>query len=185
MSETLRALRGAARFCRFDPAAVAEFDPGVNATKRSFMAALYCVPFNVAIVALDLQHAKAPPDDLSLFALVQIIAYVIQVAGFPLVLFGLTRFLGVVERWPLFVTAQNWFALPAIAALSICILLDYSGTLGGEAGAVLFLLVQGYAFAVEAFIARVTLGVTALASIAIVLLDYVIGIGVDRLAALL
>jgi len=184
MSETLRALRGAARFCRFDPAAVAEFDPGVNATKRSFMAALYCVPFNVAIVALDLQHAKAPPDDLSLFALVQIIAYVIQVAGFPLVLFGLTRFLGVVE-WPLFVTAQNWFALPAIAALSICILLDYSGTLGGEAGAVLFLLVQGYAFAVEAFIARVTLGVTALASIAIVLLDYVIGIGVDRLAALL
>jgi len=185
MSETLRALKGAVRFCRFDPAAVAEFDPGLGAAKRSFMAALYCVPFNVAIVALDLQHAKAAPDDLALFALVQLSAYVIQVAGFPLALFGLTRFLGVVERWPLFVTAQNWFALPAIAALTLCILLDYSGTLGGEAGAVLFLLVQGYAFSVEAFIARVTLGVTALASIAIVLLDFVIGIGVDRLAAAL
>jgi len=185
MIESLRALKGVVRFCRFDPAAVAEFDPGLGAARRSFMAALYCVPFNIAIVALDLWHAKTPPDDLSRFALLQAIAYVIQVAGFLLLVLGLARFLGLAERWPLFVTAQNWFALPAIAAFTFCILLDDSGTLGRDAGAMLLLLVQAYAFSVEAFIARATLGVTVLASIAIVLLDFVISIGADRLAAVL
>jgi hypothetical protein len=184
-SETMRAIAGAVRFCRFDPAAVAEFDPGLGAAKRSFMAALYCVPFTVAIIALDVSYAKQQPDDLWLYALVQAIAYVIHAAGFPLAMLSLARFLGIAERWPLFVTAQNWLSLPAVAALSICVLLDYSGSFGQQAGALLFLLVQGYVFSVEAFIARVTLGVTALASIAIVLLDFVIGIAVDRIAVTL
>jgi hypothetical protein len=182
-SETRRAISGAIRFCKFDLGAVAEFDPGLGAAKRSFMAALYCVPFTVAIIALDLFYTKQPPDDLWTYALVQAIAYVIHTAGFPLAMLGLARFLGLVERWPLFVTAQNWLSLPAVATLSICVLLDYSGIIGQQLGAVLFLLVQGYVFSVEAFIARVTLGVTVLASIAVVLLDFVIGIGVDRIAA--
>jgi uncharacterized membrane protein len=143
------------------------------------------VPFTVAIIALDVSYAKQKPDDLWLYALVQAIAYVIHAVGFPLAMLSLARFLGIVERWPLFVTAQNWLSLPAVAALSICVLLDYSGIFGQQAGAVLFLLVQGYVFTVEAFIARVTLGVTALASIAIVLLDFVIGIAVDRIAVTL
>jgi hypothetical protein len=182
-SETRRAISGAIRFCKFDPGAVADFDPGLGAATRSFMAALYCVPFTVAIIALDLFYTKQPPDDLGIYVLVQALAYVIHTAGFPLAMLGLARFLGLVERWPLFVTAQNWLSLPAVAALSLCVLLDYSGILGQQVGAVLFLLVQGYVFSVEAFIARVTLGVTVLASVAVVLLDFVIGIAVDRLAA--
>jgi hypothetical protein len=179
-SETVRAILGVVKFCRFDPSAVKEFDPGVGAALRSFLAALYGFPLYAAVLLLDAWKMPHPPADLWIYGLVQTGAYVFHTLTFPLVVFGLMRLLGPVKGWPLFVSAQNWLALPQIAALLYFVLIGYSGILG-PAGAVLLVLFQFYSLAVEAYIARVTLGQTALASFAIVLVDVVMGVAVDQL----
>lgn len=180
-SETIRALAGGLRFWKFDRTAAAAFDPSGAAAKRSFMAALYGLPFYAAVLALDVWQSTDAPADFGLYALVQLIAYVVHTAGFPLAVLGLARVLGHAQQWPLFVTAQNWFGLPQVVALLACVVLDRSGILG-PLGALLLVIVQFYSLAVEAYIARVTLGVTALASFAVVLLDIVLGVGIDQLA---
>jgi len=182
-SETIRALAGALRFCKFDFAAVASFDPGPDAAKRSFWAAAYGVPFYAAVLALDLWQSTADkPTDLGIYALVQAIGYVVQTAGFPLAVLGLARLLGHARQWPLFVTAQNWTSFIQVVALFVAIVVDQSGILG-VVGTLLLIGVQTYALVVEGYVAKVTLGVTATASCAIVLLDIVFGVGVDQLAA--
>ena len=183
-SETARSIAGALRFWRFDRAAVGVFDPSPAAALRSFMAALYGLPFYAAVLALDVWQSQHMPDDLWLYALVQFIAYVTHTAGFPLAVLGLTRFLGHGAQWPLFVTAQNWFGLPQVVVLLLCVVVDRSGILGPIGGFIL-VAVQFYSLAVEAFVSRVTLGVDAVAAFAIVLLDIVIGVGIDQVAALL
>ncbi|HLZ66025.1 MAG TPA: hypothetical protein VKQ29_07325 [Aliidongia sp.] len=184
MSETVRSIGGALRFCKLDPTAVTAFDPGIGAAKRSFMAALYGAPFYAALLALDVWQAAQKPADLWIYALVQAIAYIVHTAGFPLAVLGLVRILGHVERWPLFVTAQNWFGLPQVVALLVAVVLDRSGILG-PLGTLLLVIVQFYSLAVEAYVARLTLGVTALASLAVVLLDLVLGVAIDQFAATL
>ena len=183
-SETVRSVAGALRLCKFDRTAVAAFDPGIGAAKRSFMAALYGAPFYAGVLALDVWHAADKPDDLWVYALVQALAYVIHTAGFPLAVLGLVRLLGPAGQWPLFVTVQNWFGLPQVAVLLACVVLDQSGILG-PVGALLLVLFQLYSLGVEAFIACVTLGVSALAGFAVVLLDLVLGVGIDQFASAL
>jgi hypothetical protein len=181
-SETIRALAGALRFCKLDFAAVAAFDPGPDAAKRSFWAAVYGVPFYAALLALNLwQSAADKPADLGTYALVQAIAYVVHTAGFPLAVLGLARLLGHAGQWPLFVTAQNWLGLIQLVALLATIVLDQSGILG-VVGTLLLIGVQLYSLVVEGYVAKVTLGVTVTASCAIVLLDIVFGVGIDQLA---
>ena len=181
-SETIRALAGALRFYKLDFAAVAAFDPGPEAAKRSFWAAVYGAPFYAAVLALDLWQSTTKPADIGVYSLVQVIAYVVHTAGFPLAVLGLARLLGHARQWPLFVTAQNWIGLIQLMALFVTIVLDQSGILG-VVGTLLLIGVQLYALVVEAYVAKVTLGVTATASCAIVLLDIVFGVGVDQLAA--
>jgi hypothetical protein len=183
-SETVRSIAGALRFCKLDATAAAAFDPGTGAAKRSFMAALYGVPFYAGVLALDVWQGTDKPSDLWLYALVQAIAYVMHTAGFPLAVLGLARILGHAEQWPLFVTTQNWFGLPQVVALLGCVVLDRSGILG-PVGALFLVMVQFYSLGIEAYITRVTLGVTALASFAVVLLDIVLGVGIDQVAATL
>ncbi|HEV2675800.1 MAG TPA: hypothetical protein VGV37_14745 [Aliidongia sp.] len=181
-SEAARSLVGALRFCRFDRTAASAFDPSPAAALRSFWAAFYGLPFYAVALALGLWHSPHRPDDLWLYALVQVIAYVAHTAAFPLGVLGLARLLGHVAQWPLFVTAQNWFGLPQVVALLVCVTLDQTGVLG-PVGLALLLAVQLYSFAVEGFISWATLGVKPLAAFAIVLLDIVIGFGIDELTA--
>lgn len=180
-SETIRSLAGALRFCKFDFAAVAAFDPGAGAAKRSFMAVLYGVPFYAAVLAIDIWQSADKPADFWVYALVQAIAYIVHAAGFPLAVLGLARLLGHVEQWPLFVTAQNWLGLIQMVALFATVILDHSGILG-VVGTLLLVGVQLYSLVVEGYVAKVTLGVTVTASCAIVLLDIVFGVGIDQLA---
>lgn len=180
-SETTRSLAAAFRFWRMDRTAAAAFDPGSAAALRSFLAALYGVPFYAGVLALDLWHAPDRPADLWIYGLVQAIAYVIHTAGFPLAVLGIARVTGHIEQWPLFVTAQNWFGLTQVMALLATLVLDQSGILG-TVGTLLMVGAQFYLLFIEGFIASVTLGVSPLACVAIVLLDVVFGVGIDQLA---
>ena len=180
-SETIQSLAGALRFYKLDFAAVAAFDPSAAATKRSFWAALYGAPFYAAVLALDVWQSSDKPSDFGVYALVQVIAYVVHTVGFPLAVLGLARLLGHAGQWPLFVTVQNWTSLLQLLGLLVTVVLDQSGILG-PVGALLLIGVQLYALVVEAYVAKVTLGVTITASCAIVLLDIVIGVGIDQLA---
>ena len=179
-SETIRSIAGALRFCRFDRTAATAFDPSPATALRSFMAALYRLPFYVGVLALNLWQSAHLPDDLWLYGLIQLIAYVAHTAAFPLAVLALVRFLGHVAQWPLFVTAQNWFRLLQISAQLACLVLDRSGILGSVGTAVLVAVVL-YSLFVEVFVSQMTLGVSLLASIAVVLLDIVIGVGIDQL----
>jgi len=180
-SETVRAVAASFRFWRMDRTAAAGFDPSPRAALRSFMAALYGVPFYAGVLALDLWHSADRPADLGTYALVQAIAYVIHTAGFPLAVLGMLRAIHHAEQWPLFVTAQNWFGLTQVAALLATLVLDQSHILG-PVGAALLVGLQFYLLFIEGFIAAVTLGITPLACFAIVLLDVVFGVGIDQVA---
>jgi hypothetical protein len=178
-SETARAISGAVRFCGFDPAAVKQFDPRVGAALRSFLAALYGLPLYAAVLALDVWTMDKRPADLWAYALAQAAAYVFHTLAFPLAVFGLMRPLGPVKGWPLFVTVQNWFGLLQAGALLYFVVIAHSGILG-LGGVALLVLFQLSSMAIEAYIAMVTLGETALAGCAIVLLDVVLGAVVDQ-----
>ena len=183
-SETIRSIAGALRFFKFDRTAVAAFDPSPAAALRSFMAAFYGLPLYAGVLALDLWQSAHMPGDLWLYGMVQPIAYVAHTAGFPLAVLVLARFLGHVGQWPLFVTAVNWLGLLQITAQLACTILDRSGILG-QVGTALLVAVLVYSLFVEVFVARTTLGVSLLAAVAVVLLDIVIGVGIDQLTATL
>ncbi|GGF08752.1 hypothetical protein GCM10011611_12780 [Aliidongia dinghuensis] len=183
-SETVRSLAGALRFLKFDLRAIAAFDPSTGAAIRSFMAALYGVPIYAGLLALDLLQAEKQPADLGVYALVQLIAYIARTAAFPLAVLGLARILGHVEQWPLFVTAMNWFGLVQITVQLAATILDQSGILGAT-GSVLAQVVLLYLLTAEAFVAWAALSAPALAGFAVVLLDIVIGVGIDKIATFL
>ena len=171
---------GAWRLARLDVGAMAWFDRSAHGVWRSFWAMAFAYPGFLVLLAFRPTPAQPwslpPPQSL----LVETISYVIGWTALPLIIFEIWHWFRREEQSLDFIVAYNWAQLLQIPP-SIVIALVASALTPTLAVALHF--VFGVALiAYEWFIARVALRASGLMATAVVLLDLVVGMGVDALA---
>lgn len=157
---------GAFALARRDPNGLALIDGSAHGALRSFWVALLVAP---AYVAMDLLAGGWDQDYDLRRIVIQIIAYVIDWAAFPLVMAGVADSLGRGGYYTRYVAVYNWsalvqmsFLLPA-AALAVAFPSPASVLLAQGVGIVMLVY--------RAYVAHVALAAPALVCAGIVLLD--------------
>ena len=146
-------------------------EPGLAGARRSFWAALICLP-PFAVLRIGDWLAAAAPAQL---AAADLLGYVAGWAGYALLTRPLAGWLGRAEHWPRFVTAWNWCNVVQYTLLLVAAVPDWLGApdwVRQTAG----LIAIGWAVWLEWYAARLTLEVGALAAAALTGLDLLLGL---------
>lgn len=161
---------------------VAEGEASVDVAARSFWAAALCLPAFVCLRLIGYAHEPIPPaHSLAL----QLIGYVIQWTGFPLLSLWVVGTIGLRSRWPVLVAAWNWCSVVQYVLIVVCALpglLGMPDIVGETAG----LVVIGWMLWLEWYATWLALGVTAFQAVMLVLLaetfGYIVSAVTDTLA---
>lgn len=201
VAEILRALYGAWRLLLLDPHGLAAFDATPRGALKSFWAMLVVLPLDLAVRAIDL---AVPGGDLPEESRSLGIHLALYVAGWlaPLIIvYGLVRWYGRGDRFWLFLAALNWSqVLQGVGMLLFTALLAGTSSLvdmnavadAPPVNAILaaiaallamgvFVLVYGY----EWYVSWVSLEAGVALPIIVVLLDFVTGAGLSKVASTL
>jgi hypothetical protein len=187
LAEFLRSTYGAWRLARLDPAGMSFFEISIPAFWRSFGLAIVLAPAFVYMAVI-----APPPGDAAItqnvslaWAIsVQVVAYAAVWAAFPIVMVFIARFLDLSATYVPFIIARNWSVTIQLAVLvplnTVYALLPPESGVG-------ILLLTGIAaiWFYQWFIARTALQTTTPTAIAIVVIDELIGLGINLGAAYL
>lgn len=165
---------GLKRLLRLDREAVDCFDPTPEGFWRSFAAAWIAAPAFLVLTLATMPHAAN--FSLPRYLLVETISYVIGWVAFPLVMVTVTRSIKREERFFPYMTAYNWFHLPASALLAALALLGLIGLLPWPLVGLLGLLVNAANLMYLWFLAQTGLKTDALTATGIVILDVLISL---------
>ncbi|MBF0355615.1 MAG: hypothetical protein HQL43_10315 [Alphaproteobacteria bacterium] len=151
-----------------------------DACKRSFAAAIIAFPGFLALTSFEL--ANLPGADTWRYILVQMIAYGMGWAAFPIAALGVARQIGRVESWARYITVYNWASV-IILGLTIpaTLVLSSSAASQGVAGMVQFMLlvaILGY----EWRLARLVLQATPLQAALLVAVDTLLSFAINGMA---
>jgi hypothetical protein len=142
--------------------------------RRSFWAALICLPAFVCLRLLDWRTGALPSQAAHVFAL-DLLSYAIGWAGFALLSWRLVNVMGLAARWPRCIAMWNWCN---VVQYLLLVVFGIPGLLGAPApideAAQLFALC--WALWLEWFAFRLTLGIGAVPAAGLVALDVAIGI---------
>jgi len=182
-AEIRAGLRGAWRLMRRDAGGLGDLNLTVDGFWRSFTAILVAAPLDLIYEILPRQAGGEGPDD-ALGWLVAAIVYLARWLALPVVLALVATPLGWAARYPTFVIAYNWTAVLQLALLVPAAALARYGLLPGVwgQGFVLGVTLGLLLFAVN--VSRIALGVGAGAAVGVVMLDLVLGLGIEGLARL-
>jgi len=197
LAKIWRALHGAWRLLLLDTRGLADFDGTRSGALRSFWAIALVLPLNIAITAIDELGPTAevlPPHSDAL----QLIGAIVAWPFLLLVIYALAHWYGRAERYWLFVTTYNWTQIPlALAVLMIVVLFTAAGSLidlsavGSASGGAA--IVAGVAvliaaalrvavYAYEWYVAWLSLDAGIALPTIVVLLDIVLGLGLDKIS---
>lgn len=176
--ELAAALTGVRRLLRWDETGFACFDATHQGFWRSFWAAAIVAPFTAAMLLR--QVLVEPPADPVRYAALQAIGYVIGWLAYPLAMVRISQFLGRRDRYFTFMVAYNWFHVVEIVAWGPLAVVTAFGLLPGQAEALLSILVLGVLLAYEWFIARRGLRVEGGTAAALVAIDLLLSLIIDR-----
>lgn len=109
VTETARALHGVGRLLRFDAEGLAFFNPKRQGVLNSFLVAPMVAPIYFAQAALNFPHGQGV--DPVHYALLDVLAYVINWTAWPVAMLYLAPMLGRASRYGLCITAGNWFGM--------------------------------------------------------------------------
>jgi hypothetical protein len=179
VANLMAALVGVGRLLRWRTDAFDAFDKTARGFWASFWVALIILPLWCFVVIDQMsQTSLGSPERYFAF---QAIAYVISWLAYPLVMVRICDFL---DRWPRYYTymvAYNWFQLvQAIAWLPTLILISVGAPQGLIA--IVWLTTHGVLVIYTWLIARRGLQVDAGAASALVIIDLLLGLLIDRLA---
>ncbi|HIJ38320.1 MAG TPA: hypothetical protein HPP80_05410 [Rhodospirillaceae bacterium] len=177
-AEFFRALTGIGAILRFRPDAFGFFDTTLNGFWKSFWAAAFAAPVWLLLVIRHMSAAQseAPLRYLSL----QTIAYAISWLAFPLLMVRISRFLDRSERYFSYMVAYNWFQMAqSIAWIPVLFFADNANGTPSEAIRFLWLVINGALFAYGWFIARRGLQIPGGNALALVLIDFLLGLIID------
>ena len=144
------------------------------AAARSFWAAPLCLPAFVCLHVIGWMESGLGAFPARGFAL-DLLGFVIGWAGFALLTRGLAARLGRQALWPGFITAWNWcnvLQYMLLVAAALASLLGLPDVVAETA----WLAAMGWALWLEWFATRLTLAVPALTAVALVALDFSIGL---------
>ena len=177
-AELVRSLRGAWLLARGDAAGMDMLELTVEGYWNSFAAALIAAPAYVLLLVDRFARAGLPPGTgLAATAFAESLAYLVDVATLPLLAIPLTRFLGLGARYVPLVVASNWATVPTVALFLAAIVL----------GLVLPPMREGFllaavmvTFTYQWFVVRTALGVPGTTALAVVMMNVVVGLIVNR-----
>jgi len=178
--EFAAALAGVRGLVRLDVRALGYFDASLQGFWNSFWAAAILAPFTVVLVAHGAMVAA--PESMWRFVAFQIIAYAFDWLTFPLAMVWVADVIGRRERYFGFMVAFNWFRLVEIALQAPLLLLAMVGVLPLQAEAFLWLLVLGALLGYQWFIAKNALKVSGGTAAALVAINLLLGLVIDRLS---
>lgn len=114
--------------------------------KRSFFAVLVGLPGMLALSFFRLEGLQE--IDATRFLLSELVTYAIGCSAFPLVVFGISRQIGLFKHWARFVTVYNWASV-IILALTIPVTFivnspAFSQAFGQSIGIMMLIVIIGY-----------------------------------------
>jgi hypothetical protein len=178
-TEIGRSIYGAWRLLLLDPTGVQWFELSVEAFWRLFFAAALIAPVFVIVVMIDAGNVLAGAS-MGAIVLVKGIAYGLSWIAFPIAIIFLCRLLDLTETYIPYIIALNWSAIVQAAIFFPLALLSTSGALSaGIAAALTFVVTLGLLF-YQWFIARNVLQAGPFGAIALVLLDLLPTVFIDR-----
>ncbi len=178
--EFAAAMAGVRGIIRLDAKAFVFFNATHAGFWRSFWAAAILAPFTA--VAVIREAIMAPPDSLGRFVAFQAIGYALGWLVYPLLMVRIADMLGRRERYFHYIVALNWFHLVEIAFWGPLLVLGMVGILPGAVEQLLALAVMVALLGYEWFIARNALKVEGGTAAALVAIDLLLSLVIDRLA---
>ncbi len=177
------ALAGVRGLLRLDAKALALFNATHDGFWRSFWAAAIMAPF--ALIALVREADAVPPDSLWRFVAFQVIAYAVGWLAYPLVMVRIADLLGRRDRYFQYMVAYNWFHVAWAVLGGPIMLLGVIGVIPPMGEGVLNLVVLVVLLGYEWFITRHALKVEAGTAAALVIIDLLLSVIIDRLSVAL
>jgi hypothetical protein len=200
LAELWRALHGTWRLAFLDTRGLADFNGSRAGGLRSFWAMALVLPLNAAILAVKqlVPGDDTAPPNAVVDLLGPLVAWVVLIA----IMYGLISWYGRIERFWLFVSSYNWTQVPlaVVVLLSVALATAAGGMVdpGVDADSVPALswsvahIAIGIAFTLqlgtlvyEWYVAWVALDSGVPLAIIVVLLDIVMGVGLNHLSTAL
>jgi hypothetical protein len=174
---------GAWRLAHLDRTAMVWFDRSIDGFWRSFWAAAIVYPGFLVLLMVRVEDQQWERSSLFHIVMVETIGYVVSWTAFPLAVLSFSRWLGREPQYLGFMVAYNWSQLLQTAASLAVVAITAGDMLPAAVATTAALLVTLAALLYEWFIAKVALEVTAAPAAAIVLLDLVLSLFVNHIAA--
>ncbi|WP_146619907.1 hypothetical protein [Acuticoccus sediminis] len=171
-AEVARSLEGAWRLFRNRPDGLTLLDRSVDGFWRSFTALLFVIPIDaISLLALS-RIAVQPPFGQAILERLPTLA--IDWIAFPIILALMAKPLGVTKTYVSYVVARNWAAPLSWIIVTIPILLQGAGFLGGQLAIIATIVSLMVAVRYHYLILRIALGVTVEVAVALVVVDLVV-----------
>jgi hypothetical protein len=180
--EVQLAVGGALRLARGDPRGLGLFDTSIEGFWRSFRAAGICYPLYLLLLSFRVSAAQWEASGVATIVIVETIAYVISWVSFPLLILPLARWLDRENRFLAFIVAYNWSQVPQTVLLAIVSLGGAAGLLPLPAAQLVGLVAVIAVFVYEWYIARVGLAATRVQAMLVVVIDFILGDILGRIA---
>jgi hypothetical protein len=177
------AVIGSLLLARGDPAGLDYFDRSHDGFWRSFRAAVLVYPLFLVLLAIRANPARWEAAGGWFVVAIESIGYVIGWTIFPLVMIGVTRWLGREPKYYDFMVAYNWCQLPEGVLAVVVAVVTQAGILPGAAGRTVEITAGIAVLVYEWFIARSALQTSRSAAAFVVLVDVVLGAMVGRASA--
>ena len=174
--EIVRSLFGAFRLARLDGRGMGYFNLSIEGFWRSFFAAAIVAPGYALLVAQKLATWPATVDP-ALAVLIEAAAYALSWIAFPVAAVFLTTMLGLSRNYVPLIVAANWAEVLQFA-LFLLVMLATLLLPAGVRGPVLVAVI-GAILAYEWFVARTALATTGGVAVGIVLVDLLLGVGIN------
>ena len=178
--EVSASMYGAWRLARLDRQGMVWFDRTIEGVTRSFWAAILCFPGFIALLALRVSPAEWMQSGAAHILLVESISYVVGWAAFPLIALWLCARIGHEQGGLNFVAAYNWAQILETSLFVIVALIGSLHAVAEPAAEFLGLIALALALGYEWFIARIAVGAGGIAATALILIDLVLGAGLNR-----
>ena len=175
--EIVRSVQAAWLLARGDARGLAGFDLSVEGFWKSFTAALIVLPAYV-FVLVDQYRATGWPEDGLGTALAEATSFAAGWIVFPLAAIPLTRLLGVDGRYVVLIVANNWSTVIQVALYTTVVIVG--AILPGHLRLLILFAASVVVLIYQWFVARTALATTSLIAIALVAIDVLLSMTVNR-----
>ncbi|MBM3557045.1 MAG: hypothetical protein FJX47_15995 [Alphaproteobacteria bacterium] len=178
--EAFRSIGAAARLARLDRDALGRFTFSIPAFRRSFGAAALVLPMYLLLVHLPGARPGLHAADPVIGYAIELVNYVTRWLAYPLAIIALARPLGLGIMWIPYIIVYNWAQVVQMAVFLPIAALAALGFLPLGLDKVAMTLLLFWVLAYTWIITRFALNIAWIFALGFVVLDWVLGLFIDR-----